>query len=148
LSGSRVVRFERREHRVLLRAVSYQSISTDTVTAFNRALELVRYAPILAAFNVEAYGKDSAAVIDVTRLFVGGVSDLIAGFPPAAPRTADPARSFIERVATFDRNVEIDASQTFGAPPGAPAIPGSPWSARARRRSCTASRSSACPSGR
>ena len=85
--------------------------------AIARAIPIVNYAPIVASFNVEAYGRDSAPVIEVSRLFLGGVSDLIQGGPRGTP---DPSRSFVEKVSTYPRNVEIEASQTFATLPQAP----------------------------
>jgi hypothetical protein len=114
LAGSRLIRWERRDNRVLLRGASYQNVVGDTAATIARALDIIAYAPIIAAFNVESYGRDSAAVIDVSRLFLGGAPDLIQGGPAGAP---DPSRSFIERVATFEKNVEVEASQTFASPP-------------------------------
>ena len=111
-----LLRFERRENRVLVRAVNYRNVSTDTTNRINRAMAIIQYYPIVAAFNVEAYGQDSAAVIDVTRMFTGGVQELTA----LGQRVAvDPTRSFIERAAAFAGNVEVEASQTFT--PTAPA---------------------------
>jgi hypothetical protein len=126
LAGSRLIRWERRDNRILLRGASYQNVVGDTTQAIARALDIVAYAPIIAAFNVESFGRDSAAVIDVSRLFLGGVSDLIQGAPSGSP---DPSRSFIERVATFEKNVEIEASQTFASPPAGAAGAGNPLAA-------------------
>jgi hypothetical protein len=124
LGGDRLVRWERKDHRILLRAVSHQYMSSDTAGPINRAVGMVTLSPILAAFNVEAYGRDSAPVVDVSRMFTGGVADLVTGI--GVSRVAvDPTRSFIERVATYDRNVEVVASQTF-TPQPTPAIAGLP----------------------
>ncbi len=73
LAGNRLVRWERRENRVLLRGVEYRNVATDTTNPVAQAVELVTFAPIVAAFNVEAFGRDSAPVVVVTRLFLGGV---------------------------------------------------------------------------
>jgi hypothetical protein len=150
LAGSRLVRWERRENRILLRGANYQNVVGDTTNAIARALDIIAYAPIIAAFNVESYGRDSAAVIEVTRVFLGGVSDLIQSPIPTPP--PDPTRSFIERVATFDKNVEIEASQTFAASPlgGGPPTRWPRCSAARRRAAprCTTSRSCACPTCR
>ena len=113
-AGNRLVRWERRENRLLLRGIEYRNVVTDTSNPINRAVEIVTYAPIIAAFNVETYGPDSAAVVEVSRLFTGGVSDLL----PGSRGSADPSRSFVESVAAYPRNVEIEASQTFGSGPG------------------------------
>ena len=67
-AGNRVVRWERRGDRILLRAVSYDVVA-DAATPIARAVEASNYSPIVMAFNIEALGKDDAAVIDVTRLF-------------------------------------------------------------------------------
>src|SRR5918994_2941187 len=67
-AGNRVVKWERRGDRIMLRAVSYDVIA-DPSTPIARAVEAANNNPILMAFNVEAEGKDVSAVIDVTRLF-------------------------------------------------------------------------------
>ena len=132
LAGSRLVRWERKDNRLLLRGASYGNIVSDTANPIVRAVDIVRYAPILAAFNVEAYGSDSAAVIDVTRLFLGGVPELIE--QPGPRPTPDPSRSFIEKVTAYPGNIEVEASQTFGGAPmpplgGGPTPPPSPLAA-------------------
>jgi hypothetical protein len=38
---------------VLLRGASYANVVSDTANPIARAVDIVRYAPILAAFNVE-----------------------------------------------------------------------------------------------
>src|SRR5206468_11907875 len=58
-------------------------------------------------FNVEAYGPDSAAVVDVTRLFTTNVPEFAA-----IRGTIDEKRSYIERALSFPDNVEVEAAQT------------------------------------
>jgi hypothetical protein len=58
-------------------------------------MDLISFFPIIASLNVEAYGKDSAAVVDVTRMFTGGVPE----FTAAAARQVDASRSYIEKFA-------------------------------------------------
>ncbi|MDZ7631577.1 MAG: DUF5117 domain-containing protein [Gemmatimonadaceae bacterium] len=118
LGNNALLRFERRENRVLVRAVDYRNVSSDSTNRINRAMSIIQFYPVIAAFNVEAYGADSAAVIDVTRMFVGGVPQLAAFGQRVA---VDPTRSFIERAVAFTNNVEVEASQTFTrtAPPTA-----------------------------
>ncbi|MBC7842451.1 MAG: zinc-dependent metalloprotease [Gemmatimonadaceae bacterium] len=121
LGNNALLRFERKDNRVLVRAVNYRNVSSDTANRINRAMPIIQYYPIIAAFNVEAYGQDSAAVIDVTRMFTGGVQELTA----LGQRVAvDPTRSFIERAVAFTNNVEVEASQTFTVQAAAgPAVP-------------------------
>ena len=103
---SRTLRWERSGNRVLLRSPSF-SITADTTLSVYKAVENSNYAPIVAAFNVEAYGPDSAAVIDVTRLFTTAVPELAA-----IRGNIDQNRSFVERAVAFPQNVEIEATQT------------------------------------
>ena len=131
LGPDRVVRFERRENRIFMRDINYNNVSTDSTRESPRAMALIEFYPILAAFNIEAYGKDSASVIEVTRMFTGGIQEFAGGGQRV---NVDATRSFIEKFAAFSRNVNITASQTFtrGAAGGINipglALPGGPGS--------------------
>ena len=92
--GERTLRWDRNGDHVILRSPSYQ-ISADTSLSVYRAVENSNYPPIIAVFNVEAYGPDSSAVIDVTRLFTTAIPEL-----EAIHGTIDPARSYVERHRT------------------------------------------------
>ncbi|MEZ4456232.1 MAG: zinc-dependent metalloprotease, partial [Gemmatimonadales bacterium] len=82
------------------------------------------FAPILGAFPIRAWNRDSSAiVIDVTDFFQGD-TPAIGGLSPAQRRTyqvrrLDPARSTILRVSSYPENVEVRHLQTFdaGQPP-------------------------------
>jgi len=119
--GNNLVRFERRDNRILLRESSYGEFNSDTSTAGKKAFDLISLTKILAAFNVEAFNTDSAAVIEVTRLFTGGIPEYTA---LGARVQVDATRSYIDRFAAFSRNVNVTAVQTFtpqatpGAAPG------------------------------
>lgn len=106
--SERAIRWERVGNRVLLRSPSY-AIVADSTLAIYRAVLASSYAPILATFDVLAYGPDSAAVIDVTRLFTTAVPEFAALRGPM-----DPQRSYIESAVAFPDNVEIEATQTVG----------------------------------
>ncbi len=119
--GNRVLRWERDGHRVFLRTVQYEIVA-DSSDPIYSAVEAANYDPILAAFNVEAYGLDSAAVIEVTKLFTTDVPELSAkarlrpaGMDPSRA-SLDASRTFVERVATFPDNIEVEATHTFEAP--------------------------------
>ena len=114
LGPSRVLRWERRGHRVLLRTVSYVTVA-DSTTPIYQAVRNSNNDVVVAAFNVEAYGGDSAAVIEVTRLYTAPPPEL---GPGTRFRTQpDANRSFIERVLSFPDNVEVEATLTYPAPP-------------------------------
>ena len=68
--GDRVVRWELRDEQVLLRDVKY-AIRADVKDSVKMAVEATSIAPIIKTFPVKAWGKDKAAVIDVTSLFTG-----------------------------------------------------------------------------
>ena len=112
-----VLRWERRDNRVLLRTVSYETVA-DSTTPIYRAVRNSNNDVIIAAFNVETYGPDSAPVIEATRLYTAPPPELL---PAARSRTPpDANRSFIERVLSFPANVDVEASLTFAPPPAAP----------------------------
>lgn len=116
----RTLRWERSGNRVILRSPSF-NITADTSLSVYRAVEAANYPPIIAIFNVDAYGPDSAAVIDVTKLYTTDVPEFAA-----IHGSVDPQRSFVERAVAFPDNVEIEATQTgsegggFGAAARAP----------------------------
>ena len=124
--AERTLRWERNGNRVILRSPSF-AITADTGLSVYRAVQAANYAPIVAIFNVETYGPDSAAVVDVTRLFTTSIPEL-----SAIRGTIDPSRSYVERAIAFPDNVEIEATQTGVAGPvgsGAPS-PGTGGQAR------------------
>jgi uncharacterized protein DUF4953/uncharacterized protein DUF5117/uncharacterized protein DUF5118 len=114
-AGNRVVRWERRGDRILLRAVSYDVVA-DAQLPIARAVEAANNSPIVMAFNIEALGKEDAAVIDVTRLFTSDVTEF-SGRTRIGARTFDASRSFVDRAVSFPENVEVEATHTYNNPP-------------------------------
>ena len=104
--GERTLRWERSGNRVILRSPSF-AIMADTSLPIYRAVQSGSYAPIIAIFDVAAYGPDSAAVIDVTRLYTTDVPEFAA-----IHGQVDEKRSYIENAIAFPDNVEIEATQT------------------------------------
>ncbi len=123
-AGNRVVRFERRDNRVLLRAVSY-NIVADRGEPIAKAVEAANFHPIVMAFNIEAFGKDDSPVIEVTRLFTTELPELSVRARIRA-RTFDSARSFIERAVSFPENIEVEAIHTFAVPADSTPTPAAP----------------------
>jgi hypothetical protein len=114
-AGNRVVKWERRGDRVLLRAVSYDVIA-DPKTPISKAVEAANYNPIVMAFNIEAIGKEDAPVIEVTRLFTTDVTEF-SGRTRVGARAFDASRSFVERAVSFPENIEVEATHTYNNPP-------------------------------
>jgi hypothetical protein len=113
-AGNRVVRWERRGNRVFLRNVAYDVVA-DAAQPIAQAVKAANNDTILMAFNVEAIGKDDAAVIDVTRLFTTEVPEFSAR-ARVRSRQFDANRSFIERAVSFPENIEVEATHTYTTP--------------------------------
>jgi len=114
-AGNRVVKWERKGNRILLRNVVYDVIA-DPKLPVSRAVQAANNDTIIMAFNIESIGKDDSAVIDVTRLFTTEVTELSARTRLRA-RGFDAARSFIEKTKSFPANIEVEVSQTYTSPP-------------------------------
>jgi hypothetical protein len=133
--GNRVVRFERRDNRVLLRGVNYDMIA-DPKLPIALAVDAANTSPILMAFNIEAFAKDESPVIEVTRLFTTEVAEISAR-PRLRARGFDASRSFVDRIVSFPTNIEVEATHTYTipaeAPGGAPQAPGNPFAPQGMR---------------
>ncbi len=115
--GSRALHWERNGNRIILRSISF-AITADSSLSVYKAVQGENNGPVIAILPVEAYGRDSAAVVDVTRLFTTAIPELAA-----IRGTIDATRSYIEHVSAFADNVEIEATQT-GVPAGGAAAGG------------------------
>jgi predicted Zn-dependent protease with MMP-like domain len=114
-AGNRVVKWERKGNRILLRNVSYDVVA-DPRLPVSRAVQAANNDTIIMAFNIEALGKDDSAVIDVSRLFTTEVTEFSARTRLRA-RGFDASRSFIEKTKSFPTNIEVEVSQTYTSPP-------------------------------
>jgi hypothetical protein len=131
-AGNRVVRWERRDRRVLLRSVSYEIVA-DPNQPIARAVHNANFDTILMAFPIQTIGKKDAPVIDVSALFTTEVPEFNVRARIRA-RAFDGSRAFVERVKAFPTNIEVRAIHTFttpaeppgGGPGPAPAPGGAP----------------------
>ena len=114
-AGNRVVKWERKGNRILLRNVAYDVVA-DPKLPVSRAVQAANNDTIIMAFNVEAIGKDDSAVIDVSRLFTTEVTEFSARTRLRA-RGFDATRSFIDKTKSFPQNIEVEVSQTYTSPP-------------------------------
>jgi hypothetical protein len=119
---TRYVVWEREGNRVVLREQTYE-VTADPDSAIAWAVGALRAGPILAAFGVEAWGPDSAAVIDVSRLFTTNIPRW------TAVNQIQADRSFVHSVWSFPDAVNVEAWQTgqqaaAGAGAGGPPTPG------------------------
>jgi hypothetical protein len=109
--GNRVVRWEQRGDRVLLRDVNYD-IRADVDDPIKTAVEATSVAPIIHAFDVEAYGKDKAPVIKVSPFFTTDKPEFSAKESLGA-KSLDGKRSFVDQVKSFPRNIETKVLATY-----------------------------------
>jgi len=131
--GEATLRWERDGNRIILVAPSY-SITADSSLSVFKAVQASNYPPVVAVLDVETWGPDSAAVVDVTKLFTTSVPQF-----QAIDGRIDAQRSFVERTLAFPKNVEIEATQT-GTPSsnGGPGGGGPPGRGEQRARSVLA----------
>jgi len=110
-AGHKVVRWTRRGNKVYLRLVD-SSIRAENPGAIHAAIDAASLEPIVAAFDVEAEGKDKSAVIEVTRLLNSDTTEFsVRGRLGGA--AVDPTRSYIENVKAFPANIEVRTLYTF-----------------------------------
>lgn len=133
--GQRVVRWELRDRRVLLRNVNYEIVA-DPAEPIAKAVRDANEDAIIMSFNVEAFSKEGDPVIDVSRLFTSDVPEFSARARLRA-RAIDASRSFVEKAVSFPSNIEVDAVHTYTTPtdpqtPGGPPTPPSPFSSGMR----------------
>jgi hypothetical protein len=111
-----VVRWELRDDRVYLRAVSHSN-TADPEDNISIAVENQSFAPILKSFEVEARG-DGTSIVDVTDLYMG---DTPAFSLPSNQRQRlgvrrfDADRSWMEWSKSFPINVEVRVVRTYDA---------------------------------
>ena len=115
--AERTLRWDRSGNRIILRSPSF-AIVADSSNPVYRAVQAANYPPVIAVLNVEAYGPDSAAVVDVTRLYTTSIPEFAA-----IRGTLDERRSFVESALAFPDNVEVEATQT-GTPSPTPGAGG------------------------
>ena len=94
--GNRVVKWERRDNRVLLRNVSYQVVA-DPKEPIAQAVKAANNDAIIKAFFIEALGKDDAPVIDVTS---APPTPAWAACPTATPSAPAPPTAARPSTAT------------------------------------------------
>jgi hypothetical protein len=112
-AGNRVVRWEKRGDRILLRDVRY-GIRADTNDPIALAVKKSNLAPIIKAFQVQAYGKDQAAVIEVTELFTKDVAEFSAK-RALNVGNLDSDRTFIDSLKVFPININVHVLATYAA---------------------------------
>jgi len=110
-AGTHVVYFERHENTIFMREQRYE-VRTQSTDGLAIGVAATNVSPILAAFSIQAEGKEKSVVIDVTRLFTSdqapfSVANVVGG------TGVDGSRSYIDRVTAFPQNIETRSLLTF-----------------------------------
>lgn len=109
--GNRVVRWQMRDEDVLLRDVKY-TLRASSAGSVANSVASTTLEPIIATYPVKAWGKDQAAVIDVTDLYLGDLPEFSAK-RRLNGSGVDRDRSFIETVRSFPENIESKVLMTY-----------------------------------
>jgi len=122
--GARLyVQWERQGNRVALREKEYD-LTANPDEAVWRAVSPFRLGPVLASFDVQAFGPDSSAVVDVSELFISNVPEL------GPVEGINRQRSWVDRTWSFPDRVNLQVTQSGQSRP--PATPGAPAGAPQR----------------
>jgi hypothetical protein len=125
-----IVEWGRQNDRIILRAKNHALVA-DTTSAIWRQVSGFRQGAVLATFPVAAYAPDSAAVINVSDLFLSNIPEL------GPVEGINRGRSWIDQTWSFPRNVNIEVTQSGQARPPGGGGGGGPAAAQAPVRSQT-----------
>ncbi|WGK65424.1 zinc-dependent metalloprotease [Croceiramulus getboli] len=117
-----VLRWDKKDQKVLLRVVSHQIYAADSLP-ISEAVSNSNFEPVLYAFEVKAYHKDSTAgtrntVIQVSDLFTDDVKPLgLPDYRREAYKVSklDDKRTYIDTIRTYPRNIEVRSVKTYAA---------------------------------
>lgn len=118
--NTQVLRWEKKPKKVLLRVVSYNVYAADSLPV-HEAVVNSNFEPVLYAFDIKAFNKDSlnpATVIQIDELFTKDAKAL--GMPDRQRKRykvtrLDDKRSFIESIKSYPLNVEARHVKTYAA---------------------------------
>ncbi len=117
-TGEQVVRLQKHDDQILLRAVSFEQIA-DEGDPVKLSVERNNFEPVIEAFKVETMNEDSTGVvIEVTSMFTSDIA-MIDPFRSSAQRrrfgirSLDKGRSMINYMKAFPQNVEVRHILTY-----------------------------------
>jgi hypothetical protein len=109
--GSSVVRWDRRGNKIYLWKVGFAKRGDGE--AIRSSVESASQDTIVAAFKVEAEGKDRSSVILATPLFTSDLADLSVRRAVGSAGGVDESRSYLSEVKAFPTNIEVRSLLTF-----------------------------------
>ncbi|AWH73313.1 zinc-dependent metalloprotease [Dokdonia sp. Dokd-P16] len=117
-----VLRWEVKDKKVLLRVVSHQVYAADSLP-ISEAVKNSNFEPVLYAFDIKAYHKDSVSgsrntVIDATGLFESDVKPL--GLPQRSRKglkvtKLDTKLSYLDTIRSYPENIEVRSVKTYAS---------------------------------
>ncbi|MDA8591444.1 zinc-dependent metalloprotease [Flavobacteriaceae bacterium] len=116
--NTQVLRWQKKEKKVLLRVVSYEVFAADSLPV-HEAVVNSNFEPVLYTFPIQAYNNDSTAtVINISELFNKDVKAL--GLPNYRRKQYKVSRlesnkSFIESIKSYPKNIETRHVKTYAA---------------------------------
>lgn len=118
--NTQVLRWEKKPKKVLLRVVSHDVVAADSLPV-HEAVVNSNFEPVLFAFKIKAFKKDSlapATVIQVNDIFTKDVKAL--GMPDFRRKQykitkLEGDRSYIETLKSFPLNIEARHVKTYSA---------------------------------
>ncbi len=116
--NTQVLRWERKNKKVLLRVVSHQIVASDSLP-IHEAVVNSNFEPILYSFDIKAIGKDSnSTVIQVNKFFEEDVKAI--GYPAKRRKSykitgIDKTRCYIESIKSYPLNIESRHVKTYKA---------------------------------
>lgn len=120
--NTQVLRWVKNKKQILLKVVSHNVVA-DTILPVHEAVVNSNFEPILYAFPIKAFSKDSTAtVIDASPLFERDIKAI--AFPQRSRKRykiskMDKNRSYIDRISSYPQNIEVRNVKTYiaGNPP-------------------------------
>jgi hypothetical protein len=118
-ANEQVVRWSRFQNSIHLRSISFRHVANDSLP-IHLSVMVNNYDPIIAAFTIEGFNRDSTAVlIEVSDLFLSD-NPAISGLSEAMRKeykvkALDKKRSFISRMDSYPQNIEVRHDMTYSA---------------------------------
>ena len=117
-ANTEVLRWEKRDKKVLLRVVSHQIYAADSLP-IHEAVTNSNFEPVLFSFDVKAISKDSTkTVIQVNDLYSSDVQSLgLPGYYREEYKVSsvDKDRSYIESLKSYPLNIEARHVKTYNS---------------------------------
>jgi len=115
--SEQVLHWERLDDRVLLRKISFNQVADESLPIYESVVRN-NFAPILATFNIAAYGPGGDTVVIEVSDFFSGDTPALSGLTVEQReqyevKSLDSARSFINYARSYPLNTDIRHTLTF-----------------------------------